>query len=255
MSDRGLAVATEDGEPVSGDVVNELARALAVSGLALLGADRHVLAVGLLSGSDVGLAELASSARQLFRQTQPPLDWLALEFMSGHVAVMPVGDCLLVLQSDVALVADHVVAQVTPRLIALTTAATNHTVSGAPPPAIVQHVASPELMAQHALEVLNRVARAARAGLGGPVVRNYLRKTRTALAEPSLEIYQVDLEGVVTHDGAQPFATCAALGAWAQATRTRASVVITDLARVSLRELAGDLAGNLDGSGFFSDEP
>jgi hypothetical protein len=239
--------------------VTELAGALALRGVALFGADRAMLASGRLGGSDAQLLALAGSARQLFRQTQPPLSWINLEFTLGHVAVLLVGDNLLLLRSDAPLDPALVQAALAARAAALAA------FSGEPRASLATGTGgasaattappSPAHLAARALEALNVVARAARGVLGGPVVRNYLRKARTDLREPVLEGYQVDLEGVVTLPDGQPAATPRPLGAWAGALRTRASAVVPELGRGSLRAITPDHAAELAATGFYPDEP
>ncbi len=233
--------------------LSDLGGHLGIGGVALM-SDRSVVTSGSLAGSDRHLFALASSARHLFRQTQPALQWIQLEFGNAAVAMLPVGDHVLVLRSETPLTPTVVFAAVAAHHDALNAmAAALATQRGAEAASTAND--RPIDLAAHALEALNLVVRAARVELGGPVVRNYLRKTRTSLAEPSLEPYDVALDGSVTLAAGAATALPRALGAWAEATRVRASTVYLDLGRITLRAITAPLATPLAGAGFYPDEP
>ena len=233
--------------------LSDLGVHLGIGGVALM-SDRSVVTSGSLAGSDRHLFALASAARHLFRQTQPALQWIQLEFGHAAVAMLPVGDHVLVLRSETALTPTVVFAAVAVHHDAL------HAMAAALAIERAVEVASkasggPGDFAAHSLEALNLLVRAARVELGGPVVRNYLRKTRTSVADPSLEPYDVALDGSVTLATGAATALPRALGTWAEATRVRASTVYLDLGRTTLRAITAPLATQLAGSGFYPDEP
>lgn len=105
------------------------------------------------------------------------------------------------------------------------------------------------------VEVMNRLSRIAAKTLGGPVVRNYLKKSQGALTDehPALAPFAIDLKGTITCsalDEADPRELGPAVRAWADAFLRRAAQVVPELDRIDLGELTDDLASLLEPNGF-----
>jgi hypothetical protein len=102
---------------------------------------------------------------------------------------------------------------------------------------------------------MNRLSRIAAKTLGGPVVRNYLKKSQGALTDehPALAPFAIDLKGTITCsalDEADPRELGPAVRAWADAFLRRAAQVVPELDRIDLGELTDDLASLLEPNGF-----
>jgi len=105
------------------------------------------------------------------------------------------------------------------------------------------------------VEVMNRLSRVATSVLGGPVVRNYLKKSQSTLTDdhPSLAPFAIDLKGMVTCsdlDDVDARELGPAVRAWASAFIDRASQVVPELASTDLGELTSDLDPLLRPNGF-----
>jgi hypothetical protein len=221
----------------------------AVVSAALFGSDRSVDQRGaeLPVGS---LGDVAAAVRHVFRQTSPPIHVLDLAYANGRVVLVPWGDSVLFLHANAAIDLDALLARVrgeVPPVHVLRDGAAAADRAAAAPPAV-----SPTVV----LEVLNAISLVARATLGGPVIRNYLRRALKELegAYAVLAELNVDLEGRVSlRDSSIADATLGrAAGALARAFLVRASVVVPELGSLDLRAIAAANTAMLEANGFFA---
>lgn len=222
-----------------------------VEGAALVGVHQNVLSDRLDPFSE-HLVGIASTARHVFRETQPSLHLLDLRFERGRVLLMPLGRVILLLRAPAEIEASALVALIQPHAAAL--GDFDPLVPSVPPPALTAPAEA--LPRGAALQLLQQVIDRARQDLGGAVLRNYLRRAQRDLLPryPVLEHFDVDLAGLITPRNAQALddrTLAAAAGAWCRATLERAAVVVPELGRADLRALAGRLAPGLESAGFF----
>ncbi|MCU0654011.1 MAG: hypothetical protein MUF64_01550 [Polyangiaceae bacterium] len=238
----------------------QIARIDGVEGAALVGVQNHVLSERLDGEADA-LENAVASLRLLFRATEPAVRSLDLRFQGGRLLVIPVGGSLLVLRAslstDLGVVLERSDAQasVLGRFGQENTEVPEAAGSLLPLAPLPEELPAPEgtALAGAALQGLARVIEAARKVLGGPVLRNYLRRTQQELAArwPWLATLQVDLNAAVSGvvEG-QPEAGLA-LGCWAQRVLARASTVVPELGKLDVDSITEDLREPLRRSGFY----
>ena len=109
-----------------------------------------------------------------------------------------------------------------------------------------------------ATAVLRAVVGALRRHLGGPVVRNYLRRNLPSEgpARAYLAAFAIGLDASLTPPtSAPPKGATQAIGVWAASVLADGQGIIPALAELSLRDIAGDRAPTLAPSGFFDPPP
>jgi hypothetical protein len=229
----------------------------AVSALALFSADRDVYHRGF--GDDVSaLGEVAATLRHVFRETSPVVDTIDLRFETARLLAMLLDESVLVVRVPDDLVPDALMT-IARRHLAERAAAASSPLAGEAEAAGEERAAptpstSPEPAALTlAIEALGRVTTHARTSLGGPVIRNYLRRARAALGEPaSLRVFDVDLKGEVrasVETADDEVVTDA--GQWCGEFLRQVAAIAPELARSDLRALMGPLAATLASRGFF----
>jgi hypothetical protein len=214
---------------------------------AIFGADRSVAHLGF-DERILGLTNVAATLRHVFRETTPPVRSLDLRFRSQRLLAAAIDDDLLLVRASLS-------AQIERLLRTVSEARTEPSAPRAAPSAPVRPPGglSPTLP----FDALALVVEEARLRLGGPVIRNYLRKSReTVPARERLREVEIDLSGRVTpkvvpiqHDPE----LARAMGAWARAFLQAASVVVPELAALDLRKVTARLGSELDAAGFHED--
>jgi hypothetical protein len=246
----------------------QVTRVPGVEGAALVGVQQNVLSDRLDPFSE-HLIDIASTARHVFRETQPALHFLDLRFERGRVLLLPLGRVILLLRARAEIEANTLVGLIRPHTAALSDFESSApslpppSLAPAAPPSLAPAAppspapAAPDRLPQGAaIEALQRVIDRARQDLGGAVLRNYLRRTQRDLQGryPALEHFDIDLSGQITPRGAQPpdeASLAAAAGVWCRATLDRAAIVVPELGRLDLRAVVGRLAPGLESAGFF----
>lgn len=242
-------------------LIERALRSADVEAAALFGADRSVLHRGF--GAHLpALSEVAATLRHVFKETSPAVRTLDLRFADGRIVVLPIDDDVLVLRTSSDASVEALVAELsvertaervyidtrqrpqTPRAPVLARAPSARDAA----PARAED-APPTL----ALDALARLVEHARQGLGGPVIRNYLRKARERLGAPeALRPFEIELSGKVgARDPVADPETVRAVGRWARTFLALAGTVAPDIAAVELRALMGELAPRLERLGFF----
>lgn len=184
------------------------------------------------SGTPAAIQEVAAAARYLFRTASPAVETLEVAFAKRRVFLMPVGEMVVLLSAD-----GDVDTRAVRELLLRASEEKLARVS-APPASSAEALATlPDLIA-----VLNAVTAAAKAHIGGAVIRNYLKKAQAELSTThgALQQFSVDLQGVVSAtDGAScnPELVFGA-GVWVRLFLRKVSAVAPELARVDLDVLA-----------------
>jgi hypothetical protein len=192
------------------------------------------------------------AARQLLRETTPAIDAVDFHFALGRAVVGSVGDRVVLVRTasnddartvlrDAAMDANAMSAElesveppasVTAKVLAVDTAAPAAPAAAAPAQARREHVA----------KALNAVLAEAKKHLGGPVIRNYLKKSRGDANE--LANVALGLDGQVTDPAPEQLATeelALRAGGWLDAFLVTASVVAPELRELDVVELTKEL--------------
>lgn len=249
------------------DIAATVATVMATLNLDAAAVWRHdigVVSAGAI-GKDEELAELASRARQIFRQTHPVVTHLHLEFASTTLSVVMYGEDVLLLRSSRMFALTDVVAALQP--IANGTGsrprpATPHGAAvvgtaamadGETPVATPTGTTRPRGDERVALEAVNLVVTFLRNTVGGPVLRNYLKKSRVTLLDslPNLASYDIDLRGEISLAGGGSVASGAELGSWLATTWRSMAAVAAVTATTSIREITRALDEQLTPIGFY----
>jgi predicted regulator of Ras-like GTPase activity (Roadblock/LC7/MglB family) len=209
-----------------------------VRAAALFGADKRVVECGF--GERVlALAEAAATARHIFKETHPIVRLLSLEYQTARILLMSIDGGVLVIEAqeraNIRLILRSVEDFTT--VVQSSEKAPESDVPCAP------------------LEAMNLISRASRVHLGGPVIRNYMKKAQTELLakHSHLRHFTVGLDGSIAKidetsngDNVGP-----ALGAWARAFLVRVAIVVPELAGTDLRHLTQPILRQLEPTGFF----
>jgi hypothetical protein len=232
-----------------------------VEAAALFGVDRSVLHRGF--GADApALSEVAATLRHVFRETSPAVRSLDLRFAEGRILALPVEEDVLIVRAKVdasieGLLASLDAARTAERVHIDTSTRSGTAHAPAPMPMPLPAPASvPD--AALALEALDLLVARARGSLGGPVVRNYLKKSRERLGAPeALRPFEIELSGKITLRDPTTLrepGTLRAVGRWARAFLELAGAVAPDLGAEDLRALLGPISEPLGREGFFDAE-
>lgn len=228
-------------------------------------ADIGIVSEGVL-GQDEALADLASRARQIFRQTHPTVTHLHLEFAATTLSVVMYGDDVLLLRSSKMFALTDVVAALQP--IANGTgsrprpatmnagqpnAGTGTAASSAASSANVDGVRRPPVDQRIALDAVNLVITFLRNTVGGPVLRNYLKKSRVTLLDslPNLASYDIDLRGEISLANGGTVASGAELGSWLATMWRSIEAIATVTSTTTIREITRALDEQLTPIGFY----
>jgi hypothetical protein len=207
-------------------------------------------------GFGPGVAKLEAvlrAARQLLRDTTPAVEVVDFRFADGRAIVSSIdqrvvlvrttssGDAAAILRgaaSDARTIEDELTQAPAPAsslvLAAALAAPTRETVTSA----------------------MNSVLLEARKHLGGPVIRNYLKRSRGDVA--ALGAITVGLDGKVADPSGADAASedlVAGAGAWLRAFLTQASVVAPELSALDIVAITTEHDAALRPLGFYSDNP
>lgn len=265
--------------------MNRLLEPEGVEGVALVASDSTVFMTGFASDAAT-IVEMTGSARHIFRQTRPRPFLLDLAFRRGRVLVLPIAGTVIWLQTayeveafavvreldrhlrtiealdlcQSGVLADNGSGQDAPKAPSLTHArrplpGRHAPMTPNPASPLSGHTSVRPLPLPAALDILAAAAEQALKTLGGPVVRNYLRKSRKRLTEDhrsQLDDVDIDLEAQLDAASLRDDpAVIAALGAWTRAFIHQTAAVIPEMTRIDLDVLAGDAAPTLAAAGFF----
>jgi len=220
-------------------VVGHIAADPRIVAAGIFAEDRGAWSVGLAADSEA-LRKIIATTRHLLLKTQPPAQKIEFNFARSRLVLTQLESVIVLLQvrgpQDVSDLLHSIVERVR--------AAQSQSHHRAP------------VDADRALSLLNRIVASARKSIGGPVIRNYLKKSRAQISTqyPSLDRFDVSLSGEVTQPPSslnRDARDIESIGAWARAFVTIAATVAPDLHRLNVRELSGDDEHALDASGFF----
>jgi hypothetical protein len=204
-------------------------------------------------GDGPAIEPVLRAARQLLRETTPAIDAVDFRFALGRAVVGSVGDRVVLVRTasnddaravlrDAALDANALSAElesveppasVTAKVLAVDTGA---------PAAAAAKPAQAQARREHVVVALNLVLAEAKKHLGGPVIRNYLKKSRGDANE--LANVALGLDGQVTDPAPEQLATeelGARAGGWLDAFLVTASVVAPDLRELDVVALTKEL--------------
>jgi hypothetical protein len=198
-------------------------------------------------GEAVAIEPVLRAARQLLRETTPAIDVVDFRFASGRAVVGSVGDRVVLVRT-----ASNDDARAVLRDAALDANALSAELESVEPPASVTakvltveaaRAAAPiQARRAHVAMALNLVLAEAKKHLGGPVIRNYLKKSRGDANE--LANVAVGLDGQVTDPAPEQPATeelAERAGAWLDAFLVTASVVAPELRELDVVALTKEL--------------
>jgi hypothetical protein len=187
------------------------------------------------------------AARQLLRETTPAIDAVDFRFALGRAVVGSVGDRVVLVRT-----ASNDDARTVLRNAAMDANALSAELESVEPPASVTakvlaveaaRAAAPlQARREHVAMALNLVLAEAKKHLGGPVIRNYLKKTRGDANE--LANVALGLDGQVTDPAPEQPATeelAERAGGWLDAFLVTASVVAPDLRELDVVALTKEL--------------
>lgn len=185
------------------------------------------------------LVETARVLSAMFRRASPPMAVADLLYAEGRIILAArSGGGLLVAMGSPSMDLERIRA-----------CARSEANDDAPEAAPLDQVSSaPRLRAAETIDDVStwvsRVTVAARVSLGGPVIRNYLKKSISALlpAHPSLATLKVDLAGAVSFEdagGEDPVDMAAAVTALLESFVLRAAVVAPELRSIDIVALRG----------------
>lgn len=201
------------------------------------------------------LRDLARSFEPVARSASPPLRLLELGFADRRLVLVPAAHRMIAFtvdhDADPHAILDHAEREIASLDAAAGTLTSEASAAADEAP---EEETAEETQGAALLEVINRVSARARETLGGPVVRNYLKKARADLNEERLEVLRVDLAAFVSLPDGESLAAPATLGpamrAWAEAFLARAAAVVPELAEYDLDRASRDLAPILETTGF-----
>jgi len=259
------------------EAVQLLQRAVARPGVeaaAIVGTERRVLQARFDENLQPAL-EIAQACRQLFRETTPPLRLLQLRFTHANLLVLPAGGHVLLVRAEKGLDPTELRRQLDSALNALAESeAITHSrdatatgeqqpeaETGNPHPPSEAHDAglrtgtSVDAPSGHALllAVMEAAVGRARPLLGGPVLRNYLKRTRAPLlaAAPELEELDIDIDGGLDGDlRGEPSSLAPHMRRWVESFLERAARVVPEIAEVDVDDLLPEHATQLTALGF-----
>jgi hypothetical protein len=205
-------------------------------------------------GDAAAIEPVLRAARQLLRETTPAIDVVDFRFALGRAVVGSVGDRVVLVRtasnddaravlSNAAMDANALSAELeSAEAPASVTAKVLAVDPGAP--AVPEAVAAAPAQArrEHVATALNLVLVEAKKHLGGPVIRNYLKKSRGDANE--LANVAIGLDGQVTDPAPEQPATeelGARAGGWLDAFLVTASVVAPDLRELDVVALTKEL--------------
>ena len=227
--------------------IEAILRSPGVLGAGFIGADRTVLSSRLGASTDQ-LLQISAASRAIFRDVNPT--HLDLRFSGGRVVLMPSADGLVLVKASASASAAELRALVTGIASSVETGG----VAKAAPPATASTIDD----TTEATAVLRAVVGALRRHLGGPVVRNDLRRNLPSEgpARAYLAAFAIGLDASLTPPtSAPPKGATQAIGVWAASVLADGQGIIPALAELSLRDIAGDRAPTLAPSGFFDPPP
>ena len=241
------------------ELVTLLKRALEhpdVRAAAVVGTERRLIQ-GRFDDRADAVMELAQMARQLFRETRPEPAYADLELDRGRLVLVPVGDAVLVMEADRRFQAPVLLSgltdaledvaggtEITRRILAIPSDATGSLPS---PDATAPQDDGPDLT--DIVMIINAATGLAKVHLGGPVIRNYLKKSRDSLlaSAPRLDGFEIDYEGVVTAEGIEPGSNrelARAVRAWMTAFFNRSASMVPALGAVDVEILTAGLTAD-----------
>jgi len=201
------------------------------------------------------LRDLARSFSPVARQMNPPARRLELGFGDRRLVLLPSGQRMVAFTVGTDTSIDALLAEAEPALAAL---AGGTLAAPSPQPAPTVAVpATPQAQLAALLAAVNRVAEHAGRTLGGPVVRNYLKKSRETAEDPRLDEIRLDLSGRASlpddHGIEDPGDLGASVRLWVDAFVQRASAVDRDIADLDVEVACHDLQPALTGTGFLKE--
>ncbi|MEM9695559.1 MAG: hypothetical protein AAGA56_23645 [Myxococcota bacterium] len=268
--------------------LNRLLAPPEVDGVALVASDSTVFMSGLAFPAET-LAELSGSARHLIRQTRPEFQLIDLSFDEGRLILVPAGAAVVWLSAHSSADASELVrgledellrvneldlcqSQVGPESERLEARApestTRYPSTRAPAPKDIERLVEEKCEPMQEFAdvgesdvnvVLEAAARAVvshvAATLGGPVIRNYLKRSQKALLGdyPWLASIDVSIAGELSFGSVLDAVERPgpAMGAWMKGFMERAGAIVPDIDR-DLRGVVSEASvATLDRCGFF----
>lgn len=216
-----------------------------VLGLALVADDGRVAQRGFSANHD-DLETILGVARHLIRETTPSVDHIELSFANGRIVFGNVGDRVVLVRAMIGPEARVVLDAARGEAFALAA-------GGDEARPLVAPSEPPRVSRATLVAAVNLVVEAARRDLGGPVIRNYLKKARGPA--PILASLTIGLDGKVADPSSADDADVElgrATGRWVRAFLAMASVVAPSIGALDLVAITSGLADPLRAIDFFS---
>jgi hypothetical protein len=204
-------------------------------------------------GADVARLEaVIRAARQLLRDTTPAIEVVDFRFDQGRAIVGSVDDRTVILRTTSVDDAGAILRGAAGDARSIEDELGGPT-SRAVEPAVVL---ARETTRGDVAAAMNLVLVEARRHLGGPVIRNYLKKAR--LPAPTLQAITIGLDGRVTDpsgDDAASEELVESAGDWLRGFLVQASVVAPELAALDVGAVTAEHDAALRPLGFYADHP